>query len=1599
MEEDLIEKIISSIKITLNPSRSFVDNSLVSEGDTVCGASERSQSEYFLDKICDQENLRIDEVVFEVLKSAKLKSRSGLIEDDLQHGVEFISLSILDKFVIRRWTQLRDEDRSRVRNKLLEISVYGIDNVDDDMILVNSTFALRKLCCTFSRVIIQDYFASWKVFVESILDYRSRLMSLDKPGMAILGSGIYLRNRNISNLTRLVLGITKEISETLLINNSNINELNSKMRASCKNGLCDEIEPILRIISDELQNACNLKGNRGMMNIDISLVKQSLDCLKNLTNIINSGKLLNLRLDDLLIMLHSTGILENDEEILDLFDSLVQNLTKNKKGQVFILDYQDLNRFVLGVANLVKKTVLLPKLFIEDPDYDTSLTHLNWMKLFKDLIEGCIPAIVRIPDNIVLETSNNKMNTITLIWKIALILCMHPYIAVCDLSISTLCQILRTLAKDFPKNLSKDGLKYFQLVKDFQIDVLLVVIFARSLRIGDPKINYLTDEWSQWNSLISNMILNSIEKLDSESFNILFHFQNQSYNFSLIISKYFKLLDQYNIADSSYIKVFSDFETSENTQISKNNNMIGSSFNNSYSSLRNRIIQLVNCLVDFGQGILLDQLLETCLNISILIFSSQPFNIKCKKHLAVENSWNNSSQTLCKKLVIVDGIFIILETIICRVNSKILDTIKNETFPDSDTLCGVGATSFFDLLSRNIEYREQKIWISSLFKLMNGILQLSLLDLCGSFLESRRLIFISQTVMCIEWYQELYKNSSSSMISSDEILKIYLSYLLDSGKLRIYELRRTASNCLSRILLSHPKLFEKNLLLIIQLINENLNNSCTCFEEKTILNSVLIAATNALGDFNKISESCEMTSKAAFSMISRNSFRFSNQEEVLEFLFKDLIESVKISKEPIESNWKNLILLKNSLTLLFSIFGNIKLPEDFSTLKSGGFLKEESSHFILRHPLENCSRQIFETLCLITLTFLQISDNHLNTNITNNKFQLEELNIISLFNSISDQEWMHRSGIKNQSDNKIIKLSQITSYKMIFFNSFIQIRRINFSIRNLLIKLLVFTFTLGTYKDIFNDQNNKIILNPGQYFDEVNVNLLIKTLIDPIRYLPIHILNFIIKNGLAIVLSPQSLPRFQDGHPTDIFLEEVFLKRFVPIVLDRLKSEWQNLMISQAFILSSSISELKGSNLENLSLSTIPFQDPFKVLLNLNFDNNEFQNNIIQDNSLYNVIYNSHYNDLSETCLTILKIINGFILSTNRQWQSNFKSKTGSKLINYPDKFKSLSNSDEDFQMDISFSGYKYNQNQYYEDHEFQDSTLMDCEDLKNCSSQKNKVQPKHAVLSQVFLLNQNLMRSCLEILIEFLSFPDPNILETSLHIIQRYLQLYINFTNQGIHSKYSHIHVFLIKNLLIQLFKVGPRALPFDPLNLSPSKNDNIKIVTPLNSYIKLNHPNLLKNSIIDCIQSIIRSDQDCLNFINNTKNELSKDLSNGILTCRNISSSNSMNYNNFLSEQQIPIPDNILGNAYENLEFLFSNSNEYLPSGSERIFSQQDLIFMCKTFLQEHIMDIVFSTQTPIFSALIGNILQKLGQISSQNEQNPYINFTTFIKPTFLQ
>ncbi|OII71899.1 uncharacterized protein cubi_00707 [Cryptosporidium ubiquitum] len=1582
MEEDLIEKIISNIIITLDPSKNTVVES-INVGN--CMVRERSQAEYFLDTICDQDNLRIDEVVFEVLKSAKYKSKNGSIGEDLQHGVEFISLSILDKFVKRKWVLLSNEDKSRVRNKLLEISVCGIDCINDDLILVSSSFAIRKLCCTFSRVIIQDYFVSWKVFMKAILDYRNKLVNFDNSGIVLVNEN-FLRNRNITNLTKLVLGITKEISETLI--NSNTNEINSKMRASSTNGLCNEIEPVLHIISNELRNACNFKRKEKMLesnisNYDISLIKQSLDCLKNLTNIIDSGKLLNLRLDDLLIILHNTGILDSNEEILDLLDSLVQNLTKQKKGAIFVLDYQDLNRFVLGVANLVKNTILNPKLFSEDPDYDTSLMHLNWIKLFKDLIEGCIPAIVRIPDNITLENSNNKMDVIILVWKITLAFCMHPYISVCDLAVSTLCQILKILVKELP-SLYKDESKYFYLVKGFQIDILLVFLYIRSLRIGDPKINYLTDEWNPWNSMISNMIFNSLTKLNSETVNILFHFPNQPYNFSLIASKYFKLLDQYNIVDSSHIKFFGDVETSENMLISKNSSNNLGSFNNSYSSLKTRIIQLVNSLVDFGQGILLEKLMETCLNIAVFIFSSHPFNSRCSFHSS-ENSSNNSSvQNLCQKCVFIDGMFLILETILNRISFNIHNLPKNDAFLDPSTKFELKTIpSFFDLLSQDVNYKEQKVWISSLFKLMNGILQLPLLELCGHFLESRRLIFISQTVICVEWYQELYKDVST-MIKKDGILSIYMSYLTNSGGLIIPELRKTASYCLSRILLSQPKLFEENLSMVIQVINESLNSSGTCFEEKMTLSSVLIAATNAEGNFNRISESCEMASKVAFSLLSRNSFNFSNQEEVLDFLFRDLVEAVRMSREPSEQNWKNLVLLKNSLTLLFSVFGNVKLPDEFSSLKNGGFLKEERSHLVLRHPLEKLSRQIFDSICLITLVFLKICDN-------SNKSQLEELNIISLFNSISDQEWMARSGIKNQSDFKIIKLSQITSYRMIFYNSFLQIRRLTFSIRNLLIKLLVSTFTLGTCKDIFHDQAISMIPNPGLYFEEGNVNLLLKTLIDPIRSLPIHILNFIIKNGWYIIFSPQSLPRFQDGYPTDIFLEEVFSNRFVPSVLDKLRSEWQKLMISQAYILSSSISELRNLSLENVS-SSIPFQDPFRVLLNLNIDFKEFPSNL-KDNSLYNVIYNSHYNDLSETSFIILKIVNRFILSTNRQSNSSFKLKTEPKLSNHPVKLKSGSSNNEDFQMD--YYEYHYNQNHYYEDYEFQDPMLMDYEETVNYSSQKSKTQPKHISLSQVFLLNQNLMKSSLEILIEFLNFPDPNILETSLHIIQKYLQQYINFTNQGNHSKYSDIHISLIKNLLIQLLKVGPRALPFDPLNLSPSKSDNIKIPTPLNSYIKLSHPNLLKNAIIDCIQSIIRSDQDCLNFINNTKNELSKDLSKNI-TNKNFSSPNLLPYNDNLYNQQVPIPDEILKKAYNCLEFLFSKYYEYSPSGSEKIFSQQDIILICKTFLEEHITDIVFS-QTSVLGALIGNILHSLSQISSQNEQNPYINFTTFIKPSF--
>lgn len=1517
----------------------------------------------------------------EVLRAIQLKSKRGLLKDEVRQEAEFIGLSILDKFVANRWTNLGDEEKSRVRSKLLEISTCGIDRLDEDMVLVSSLFSIRKLCRTFSRVIIQDYFASWKAFLESILDHRSKLFCLERPA-ATLTPGSEATHppmvaRNISILTKLVLGITKEISETLLIN-SNANELNSKMRASSTNGLCNEIEPILYIISSELQNACCFKDGepaRANSNLDISLVKQSLGCLKNLAKIIDSGKLLNLRLDELLITLHNTGLLDNNEEILDLLDSLVQNLTKQKKGAVFILEYQDLNRLVLGVSNLVKNTVLNPSLFSKDPDYDTSLTHLNWMKLFKDVVEGCTPALLRIPDNVTLEKSVNKMQTVTLVWETALVLCIHPCVSVCDLAVSSLCQILKILAKELP-SLSKDCSKHLQLAKDFQSDVLLVFLFVRSLRIGDPKINYLTEEWNPWNVMISNMVFNSLAKLNSESLNIPTHFPNQPFNFSLIATKYFKLIDEYNIVDClpPQARGFGGLQVSEYAPTSKSNNL--GSFNNSYSSLKNRVIQLVNSLVDFGQGILLDQLLETCLNIAMLIFSSQPFNSKCTQHQSLEN-YSNSPQILCQKWIFIDGICLIFETILNRIDSNIHNLPENEPSipnPRASSCGNIEISSFLDILNQNADFRQRKVWISSLFKLMNGILQLSLLERCGNFLESRRLTFISQTPLCIEWYRDLF-HGVDSMITIDGILHIYLYYLSSSEGPRIPDLRKTAANCLSRILLNNPQLFEPKLQMIIQVINQGLNDPGICFEEKTVLNSVLIAATNAVGDFNRIMESCEMTSKAALSLLSRDhcSLGFSNREEVLEFFFRDLINTVKASKEPSEYNWENLTLFKNSLTLLFSLFVNVRLPDELSSLKDGGFLKKEKSHLILRHPLENVSRQLFETICLVTLNFLQICD-------YNSEYRSEDLNIASLFNSISDQEWVARSGdIKNQSELKIIKLSKITSYRMIFHNSFLQLRRLTYSIRNLLIKLLVSIFTLGTYKDLGpQDQNNVLISNPGLYFEEENVCKLLNTLMNPIRTFPLHIFNFVIKNGWSIIFSPETLPRFQDGHSTNIFLEEVFSHRFAPAVIEKLRSEWQNLMASHAFILSSTISESKDSSFEHV-ISSVHFQDPFRVLLNVNTDFKDFPSDL-QDNSLYNVIYNSHYNDLSETSLAILKIVDKFILSINRQQnycQSSYKSRNGPKHTG-DQVFKLRSGiSNEDFQMDY-LDGWWHD---YQEDHQAQGPL-------------KGKVQPKHVVLSQMFLLNQNLMRSCLDILVEFLSFPDPNVLETSLHIIQRYLQQYINFTSQpNLHSKYSHIHVLLIKNLLIQLLKVGPIALPFDPLNLSPSRNENIKITTPLNSYIKLNHPSLLKNTIVDCILSIIRSDPDCLNFINNVKNELSKN------SC-NTSSSSSFNSNcSFSSDLQVPLPDEILEKAYNCLEFLFSKHFEYLPSGSEGIFSQQDIILICKTFLQEHVLD-TLSSPSSVLSNLIGNVLEKLSQISFQNEQNPYIaNLNTFIKPSFQQ
>ncbi|KAJ1606659.1 hypothetical protein OIY81_3144 [Cryptosporidium canis] len=1551
MEGDLlIDKTIRCIAITLNPSGA-------SAGD------ERFQAECFLDEIPNREDLRADELVLELLRSTRSKRRSGQIAEELQQGVEFVGLAILDKFVTRRWTTLKDEDRSRVRNRLLEISTSGMDCLEDDMALVTSFIAIRKLCCTFSRVIIQDYFASWKAFLESILECRSKLMNLNRPGMVVPGAGGALRARNTSILTRLALGITKEISETLLINSST-NELNSRMKAASKNGLCNEIEPVLHIISSELRSACSFPEE----SLDLSLVKQSLDCLKNLAKIIDSGKLLNLRLDDLLIALHSTRILDSDEEILDLLDSLVQNLTKQKKGAaVFILDYEDLNRFTLGVSNLVKSTILNPALFSEDPEYDTSLMHLNWMKLFKDLVEGCTPALLRIPSSAALEKSINKLETITFLWNTALVLCMHPYISVCDLSVSSLCLILKILSKELP-SLSKEIPNSHLLIKEFRTDVLLVFLLVRSLRIGDPKINYLTEEWSPWNAMISNMIFNSLTKLSTGPSNAQAYFPSQPFNFSLIASKYFKLLDEYNIADSSLIWGAGDLEVSENATIPRNSNP--GSFNNSYSSLRNRVIQLLNLLVDFGDGVILDQLLETCLNIAMFIFSTNSFNSKCTKHSAQGGSFSSSPQTMCQKWIFIDGIYLIIETTLSRINSNIQDILENEPNQDhpSASCESLDKSSFLDILSQNTSFKEQKVWIVSLFKLLNGILQLSLLEQCGNFLESRRLVFVSQIPMCIEWFRDLFKDVDS-LLTLDGVLHTYLFYLSNSTGPRAPDLRRTAANCLSRILLNYPKLFEPKLAMVIQAINQSLNDLNTCFDEKTALNSVLIAATNAIGDFDRISESCEITSKAAFSLLPRDVFGLTNQE-VMEFFFRDLIDAVKASKEPNESYWRNLTLFKNSLTLLFSVFANVKVPEELSSLKNGGFLKEQGSFLVLKHPLEGISRRTFETICLITSCFLHICD-------YGNPHNSEDLNIISLFNSISDQEWMTRSATKNLSEPQIIQLSKITNCRIptLHNNCFTQVRRLTSSIRNLLIKLLVSIFTVGTCKDLPQDPNNIPILNPGLYFEERNVHILIKTLIDPIRTLPIHIISLIIKNGWSVILSPETLPRLQSGHPSIVFLEEVFSSRFVPVIIEKLRSEWQNLMASHAFMLSSSICESASPNHEHLTADTA-LKDPANVLLNVSLDFKDFPGDP-RNSSLFGLIYSSHYNDLSEISLNILRMVGKFILSSNRQVNSSFKLRSGPKCVDQPFKLRSVTNN-EDLQMD-HFDDHQHAMN----DQEYPEEVQM---------SQKTKIQPRHAVLSQNILLNQNLMRSCLEILVEFLGLPDPNVLETSLHIIQRYLQQYINFTGQANHENYSQVHTILIKNLLIQLLKVGPRAIPFDPLNLSPSKNENIKITTPLNSYIKLNHPNMLKSSIVDCIQAIIRSDPDCLHFINSVKNELSKNFNNNA-TGRNMSHSP---LNTYLPDQQMMIPDGILEKAYNCLEFLFSKHFEYLPSGSDGILSQQDIIFICKTFLQEHILDIL-SPPSSVLSNLIGNILHRIGQISLQNEKNPYINFNTFIKPSF--
>ncbi|KAH8740245.1 hypothetical protein FG386_001520 [Cryptosporidium ryanae] len=1506
--EEVADKIIESVIITIDPNLN----------------ARRSEHEEFLTELYKYDDLKVDEIVLTTLRITKFKAERSIISEHYLENIEFIVLSILEKYIINKWNNFSDQDKIRIRNNLLLISIHEYNtNNNLEGLLISSNSAIRKLSCIIGLVIINDNFYSWKIFMNNILEARNSIKNENNLDI------------KVDKLTRLIFGIINEIVDTFLMNSNS--KLNSKIRVSVIHGIRDEIEPILYLLCNDIQGIFKLITNNPInSNINmifiVSRTKLCFYTLKNLTNIIDSTSLIKLKLDELLINILLSEInMDIDEEIIDLLKHLMYNLKKNKRNYFSNLEYCDINRFSIGISKLVRNIVLYPQLMSENPKYDNYLKQIYLVELFKDLTELTFNYITKFPDNIIFDSYGNKHDTILHMWNTCTLLLLHPNILICDLSVSSVIFML--------KNISKDSKLIINNIEKLNINILIVIIFTRSIRIGDPYINYISNEWNEWNIIISNMLINSLNKLNSDKLNVFSHFPSQNFCYSYIISKYSALYDQYNVTNTENINI--DYVNNYKEQFTGYN----SSFYKLFGALKNRIISLINILIDFEYGIVLNILVETILNISTYMLSSQTFNKRCEKHLNDINSSN------CKKLIILDSIFFFIESIISRLNyhtsqdynylSKYYENndINSKYFSNSP--------SYMDLLITETNIKKGKTWLILFYKLIDGILNLNLIQLCGFSLENRKLLLMSNSIICINWYKDLF-STNNSCLNINYYLRTFLYYISYSGNDNdIKELRKASGYLFSKLLLNNSNLFKGYVSEIICVIKETLNLQELTNDERNILTSVLIAVTNATCNYSEISQFSLIASNKSIEFIlgicnnnkNDNILSINNliNEPLLNFMFGSLIDILKTNDcmKISEKDWNNLLQIKNSLHLIYSLFVNINLPYNYLDAYSGGFIDKINNKLILKHPLEKISITVFESICFLFSIFNTLSS--LNIDKSNN----ESVNYLYLLNTISDQEWINRSDTKNLNDIKIQKLSKIISYNYIFNKNINTIRRITSFIRITLLKIIASIFTLGTGHEILiNDEDKsdfEFITYNGFYFDDKYTNLLIKVLIEPILTTPIYILNSIVKNCLCKILSPNLIPKcVENDYKIVLFLENIFTRNFIPSIINKLNIEWNNLMKCQSYMLLTSLNDLKNK---------CSIEDPFSVLFKTDTPF-ECLTEDLKDNNILNTVYISHYNDICEISLQVLKIIDQFFAGSKTQVHINNAS----------------NNKSENLEQQINF-------------------------DVVN--NKINRHQSKNIIISNIFYKSEKLLSSCFKLLSEFLNYPNSNILEQALHIIQKYLKHYNNnLLNLNLNNENFHLNI--IKNILVELLKHSSKFFPFDPLNISQNEND-INVSTPLSSYLLLSHTNIVRNVIQDAISCIIRSNQDCFDFIVKYKNELSKDHS---------IFSNEYKKNVVLNNQEkiiftIDIPEDILNKAYNSLEFIIKYNNEYNPLKNNNLINQQDILLVSRLFIQEYIQDTISNSY---FQIAIENLLMQVYQASRMaiqvnNYRNPYSELNTYI------